>query len=374
MFLSAIIFILKIRKDDIMSKAKKLPSGSWRCQVYSHTEEIPQPDGSIKKKRIYKSFTCNDTSARGKRICEAEAAAWAKNKETQETFNTNMLFEVALDSYIASKEHVLAESTITGYKTIKRNYMKDILHIPLRDFNKANVQQWVNNISQKTSPKTVKNAYGLFSAVVSMFTDYHFKTKMPQKKQEKFYIPSDADVKTLIEHAEGDFKLALYLAAFGGLRRGEICALDRSDVFDGYISITKSMGMTQERTWTIKPPKTESSNRNVNLPDFLIQILKSKKGQLIEMSPDNITDKFCKLRDKLGMKNFRFHDLRHYYVSVNHALGIPDQYIMAMGGWSTDRTMKAVYRNTLAPEQDKFTKLSLSHFESMQHEMQHKNK
>ena len=374
MFLSAIIFILKIRKDDTMSKAKKLPSGSWRCQVYSHTEEIPQPDGSIKKKRIYKSFTCNDTSARGKRICEAEAAAWAKNKETQETFNTNMLFEVALDSYIASKEHVLAESTITGYKTIKRNYMKDILHIPLRDFNKANVQQWVNNISQKTSPKTVKNAYGLFSAVISMFTDYHFKTKMPQKKQEKFYIPSDADVKTLIEHAEGDFKLALYLAAFGGLRRGEICALDRSDVFDGYISITKSMGMTQERTWTIKPPKTESSNRNVNLPDFLIQILKSKKGQLIEMSPDNITDKFCKLRDKLGMKNFRFHDLRHYYVSVNHALGIPDQYIMAMGGWSTDRTMKAVYRNTLAPEQDKFTKLSLSHFESMQHEMQHKNK
>ena len=89
------------------------------------------------------------------------------------------------------------------------------------------------------------------------------------------------------------------------------------------------------------------------------------------MTPDQVTDKFCKLRDRLGMKKFRFHDLRHYYVSVNHALGVPDQYIMSMGGWSTDRTMKSVYRNTLAPEKDKFAKISLSHFETMQHEMQH---
>lgn len=32
-----------------MPTAKKLPSGSWRCLVYSHTEEIKNPDGSIKK-------------------------------------------------------------------------------------------------------------------------------------------------------------------------------------------------------------------------------------------------------------------------------------------------------------------------------------
>lgn len=42
-----------------MPTAKKLPSGSWRCLVYSHTEEITNPDGSIKKKRIYESFTSN---------------------------------------------------------------------------------------------------------------------------------------------------------------------------------------------------------------------------------------------------------------------------------------------------------------------------
>lgn len=50
-----------------MASAKKLPSGFWRCQVHSHTEEITQPDGTIKKKRIYKSFTCDDPSAKGRR-------------------------------------------------------------------------------------------------------------------------------------------------------------------------------------------------------------------------------------------------------------------------------------------------------------------
>ena len=64
-----------------MATAKKLPSGSWRCQVFSHFEEQIQPDGTVKKKRIYKSFTCDDPSTRGKRKCEAEAAAWAADKE-----------------------------------------------------------------------------------------------------------------------------------------------------------------------------------------------------------------------------------------------------------------------------------------------------
>ena len=102
-------------------------------------------------------------------------------------------------------------------------------------------------------------------------------------------------------------------------------------------------------------------------------MLKGKNGRIVDTTPNRLTDRFCYLRDSLGM-TYRFHDLRHYYASINHALGIPDQYIMEMGGWKTDRTLKAVYRNTLKPEKDKFTNISLAHFDTMQHEMQHKNK
>ena len=68
---------------------------------------------------------------------------------------------------------------------------------------------------------------------------------------------------------------------------------------------------------------------------------------------------------------FRFHDFRHYSASIMHAIGIPDQYIMARGGWKTDTVLKAVYRNVINDEQKKFTDKINSHFTTMQHEMQH---
>ena len=35
-----------------MATAKKLPSGSWRCLVFSHYEYVTGKDGNVKKKRM----------------------------------------------------------------------------------------------------------------------------------------------------------------------------------------------------------------------------------------------------------------------------------------------------------------------------------
>lgn len=72
-----------------MPTAKKLPSGSWRCRVFSHWDI--GPDG--KKKRVYESFTVKDPSKRGKKECERLASEWsvkqiersAASKTVQET-------------------------------------------------------------------------------------------------------------------------------------------------------------------------------------------------------------------------------------------------------------------------------------------------
>lgn len=130
----------------------------------------------------------------------------------------------------------------------------------------------------------------------------HFKINFPQKKQEDIYIPSDKDIKTLLLNSKDDLQIAIYLGAFAGLRRREICALEDTDVLNDYIRINKSMGKTESNGWKIKPPKTESSNRNVYLPEFLIDILKEKTGRIVSLTPDQITDRFGTLRNNMKTK------------------------------------------------------------------------
>ena len=72
-----------------MAKAKKLPSGSWRCLAYSHTERIlDEKTGKWKDKRIYESFTSDDPSPRGKKEAEYAAADFQLNKKAAQRKNS----------------------------------------------------------------------------------------------------------------------------------------------------------------------------------------------------------------------------------------------------------------------------------------------
>jgi integrase len=110
-------------------------------------------------------------------------------------------------------------------------------------------------------------------------------------------------------------------------------------------------------SWHIKPmAKTDESNRTVVLPDFVVKEVALPIG----LHPEQVSNRFRRAVRSSGLPHFRFHDLRHYYVSIAHALGVPDAYIMQMGGWKTDNVMHRVYRDTLPDvmqvEQDKLTK------------------
>lgn len=51
----AVIFIPK-KEDNTMATAKKLPSGSWRCQVYDYTDE----NGKLYRIQGTHSISCHD--------------------------------------------------------------------------------------------------------------------------------------------------------------------------------------------------------------------------------------------------------------------------------------------------------------------------
>lgn len=338
-----------------MATAKKLPSGSWRCSVFAGYEYV---DG--KKKRRYKSFTVKDPTRRGKKECERLAAEWSV---THEDHGPNITVFDACRKYIDTREKALSPSTVRGYEKYFRR-IEPIQSTMLPDLTQYQVQDWVNSMFPKYRPKYIRNVYGFFSSCVAYCGGPEFDILLPSGAPADLYTPCDEDMKILLDHIQDRpaLRAAVLLAAFGSMRRGEICALLPEDFKGCRVRVCKSMVMDKDGYWVIKPmAKTDESNRTVVLPDFVLEYIDMPDhGHVVPLRPEQVTGRFGRAVRSSGCKTaFRFHDLRHYYVSIAHALGVPDAYIMQMGGWKTDTVMKRVYRDTLpdvmAAEQDKMT-------------------
>lgn len=354
-----------------MPIAKKLPSGSWRCQVFSHYEYYLAPDGTQKKKRIYKSFTSSDPSRNGKKEAERLAAEYACTK--QENTIENLTLSEAYTKYIESKSNTLSPSTIREYERQQRTNLPSLMPLKLEDLTQELIQIAINEEACKRSPKTVRNIHGLLSAVLSVYhPGLKLNTALPKKVRTNLYIPSDEEIKTLMEYLNNDvMEVPVLLAAFGPMRRGEICALEASDISGNVAHVNKTMVLNKENKWVVKAPKSYAGDRFICFPDFVIQKL-NKSGRITELNPSMITDRFKDILERAGIPHFRFHDLRHYCASVQHALGVPDAYIMQRGGWGNDRVLKEVYRHALKDKVSEMDDKANNYFESMQHEMQHK--
>lgn len=72
--------------------------------------------------------------------------------------------------------------------------------------------------------------------------------------------------------------------------------------------------------------------------------------------------RFVALRTRLGLPAFRFHDLRHYNVSVKIALGWPLHYIVASMGHSSSDMVNRVYGHIMAEHKNQFDDLLENHF------------
>ena len=340
-----------------MPTARKLPSGSWRVRVYSHT------DSSGKK--IYKSFTCSDPSTRGKRKCEAEAAAWAREKESN--LATGKTFGASAAEYIEIRRNTLSPRTIEDYERTKRLYLPDLDGIRIDDITQQDIQRVIDKHSEKLSPKTVANIHCFISAVMRQERpQMALTTSLPQRTKPNLNIPSDDDVKTLLEAVKDTtLELPVMLAAFGPMREGEICAL-RSDNIDGdTVHVCENMikkivdGRT---TWIIRHPKSTDGNRYITYPEFVRKLWEGRSGRIVDMNPNTLCKAFKRVTDSLDIPHFRFHDLRHYSASIQHALGIPDAYIMQRGGWSSDRVLKAVYRHAMDDQTKEMNEKANAHF------------
>ena len=111
-----------------------------------------------------------------------------------------------------------------------------------------------------------------------------------------------------------------------GIREGELLALERGDfnIPDRKLTINKSYQHLQGEDY-ITSPKTEKSNRVIELPEFLCREMEDYFGMLYKCDEHTRLFTFSKsyLHHEMdrgakaaGVKRIRIHDLRHSHVSL----------------------------------------------------------
>lgn len=338
-----------LNQGDFMATARKIKGKDQ----YVVQQFIGMVDGKRKYKRFY-----------GSTKKEAELAALQyKIPSGQFTFKD------AYEKFISDRSAVMSPSTVLGYGSIYKYHLTRLENIPVDNIDAKMVQQFVSSISAKRSPKTVRNIYALLTAVLKYNgVSTNFDVRLPQKSKNEIVIPSDADVLKMIDTDDSNIKMAIYLGAFCGLRRGEVCALD--NVTGNEITVDKSQSRSPSGGFVIKPPKSTSGHRTIQIPNFVADLLRGQLqayGKAVPWNIDQLTKHFSTHLKQKGIKHYRFHDLRHYLCSTMIHQNMPLLYIAKYLGHNDTGMVQSVYGHLQKDQNAKMIDRVSGYFEAMQH-------
>lgn len=241
-------------------KARKLPSGNYRVQVVAGHDETTG-------KRIVKSFTADE---------EWKALKLASDFIgcRSQLQDKNVPLGLAMQMYIDSRRYVLEETTICNYNQIL-NYRFEVLKsVNLNDLTPIMIQQAINIEAGNISPETLKNSYGFLKSVLKMFdVDINLNNiKLPKLRKNEKELPSFEEIFSVVKGT--DVELPVLLAAWLSLRIGEVIGLQFRDVntLKHTIIVRRTIIRTEEEFKVREGCKTEKSQRQLGLPDYIYRI------------------------------------------------------------------------------------------------------
>jgi integrase len=294
-------------------------------------------------------------------------------------------FGQLLDKWLEECERMeLSPTTIRNYqaqtkKTIRPQLGKTVL---ARLAPKQLDDLYGSMKDQGLSPKTIRNCHAVISSALHQGVRWGWvkdnvaeKARPPRVSQRRIKAPSVEAVRSVIEAAEKrDPRLAplLMLAALTGMRRGELCALRWTDVdFERReLDVSRSIivvpaGLAEKST------KTDRF-RMVALDDVGVALLVHHREKVDEWAratqesvlpdgyvfshtvdgskpfrPDNVTGFFTRVRDSLGLKEVRLHDLRHFTATQLIGAGVDVRTVAGRLGHSDPSVTLRVYSHAL---------------------------
>lgn len=309
------------------------------------------PSGSYRVRKMYKGKTYT-LIFEWKPTQKEVMLKMAEKLKNAQGIHQSMTFKSAAEKYIEAKRNVLSPSTIRGYSGMIRQISNSLLDMSVYDVTALDVQKEINRYSKDHSPKSTHNLHGFISAILGMFfPEIKLTTTLPQKIKNEPYIPSDEDVRKIIELSKGTlFEIPIALACYG-MRRSEICALTIEDIDGDIVHINKAMVQDEKREWVVKTTKTTASTRDIIIPTQIADMIR-EQGYVYKGHPGKISDYLYRTQDRLGIPRFSIHKLRHYFASKMSALNVPEADILKMGGWSSDHVMKSVYRHSMMDKEE----------------------
>lgn len=318
--------------------------------------------GKVYRVQVSRNGVRKDFTSKDKEHALHMAELWVTGNE-EITPNIPLTFGEAMDCYIEERRNVLSPSTIRGYKNIQTMLKRDgtFYNKKIGKIKSEDIQKYLDNSNK--SPKTKRNYTGLITAVMNYYGIKLKPVRLPAKVRPNIYIPTDDDIQKVIDASKGTcLEIPILLAAFGPMRRGEICSLRMEDIDGNIIHVCHSVVEGDDKALYVKAPKTYAGDRYIELPQIVIDKINAQ-GYITHMKPHSLTMLFERFRKKIGLNNIRFHDLRHYSASIQHALNVPDAYIMTRGGWDSDNVLKSVYRHAMDDRTKQMNGIINSHFE-----------
>lgn len=295
----------------------------------------------------------------------------------------------------------LKTQTIRSYHTCESKVYKAIGHLRMDKITTRLLQQFVMDVANEKrfnrkgepmppyAPKTVRN----YITFISTVFDYAVRMQMlsdnpcrnvviPSIRSTKRDIYTLEEVQQMLDlfeqETEANYKYTIFftLAAFTGLRRGELLGLEWKDIDwkHNMLSVVRTSEYTKEKGIYTDTPKTESSQRVLKLPDELMQKLKAfqewQNGCKRELGskwiecdrlftktdgspmgmrqPYKFFERFCK---KTGMRFVNIHSFRHFNASILISNGVDVKTVQGCLGHSSATTTLNIYAHSFQAAQ-----------------------
>jgi integrase len=340
---------------------------------------MPKFKGVQKKGHLYYGYLYYKTKcfwSTGFTTAE-EASRWRAKTKSELTGNTYVgKTKTTVEEFIGQylRDYAgpsLRVGTLKNNESMLRLYIIPHLgHLHIQDVRPLHIQQLQNRLLRDKSPVYVFNIMRLFRQVLNIAVKWDvvpsnpsLKIDLPRVKKSEYTILPPERLMELLSRLCAQDKAVIALAAFAGLRRGEIFGLQWPDID------LKQKKINLQRQYflgRVMPLKTESSRMQLPICRTLSLILATwklrsgsphwvfpgKGGK--PLYPDTwIAKHFRKILKQNLLPPMRFHDLRHTFVSILIGEGIPTADVQKLARHASYQTTVDIYRHLLPDELEK---------------------